>query len=122
MIPQVEAGDREGKERDRRDRGEEEESQVGRGRRRVGGVGEGGRGFICFSGPAGGWLRHALVVMVTFWALPRGDRRRVAAPDDQGSRYPTGSPMQAKHSKALRVVVTILLLLFPPHFALDSIK
>lgn len=36
-----------------------------------GGVRGGGRGFICFSGPAGGWLRHALVVMVTFWALPR---------------------------------------------------
>jgi len=27
-----------------------------------------GRAFICFSGHGGGWLRHVLVVMVTFWA------------------------------------------------------
>lgn len=32
-----------------------------------------GRAFICFSGHDGGWLRHVLVVMVTFWACQRGD-------------------------------------------------
>lgn len=46
---------------------------------------EGGRAFICFSGPAGGWLRHAFRRHGNLLGLPRGDRRRVAAPDDQGS-------------------------------------
>lgn len=42
--------------------------------RRPGAAGvKGGRAFICFSGHGGGWLRHVLVVMVTFWACQRGD-------------------------------------------------
>lgn len=116
----MEAEDREGKERDRKDSGEGKGVRWEEGGGGLGGVG--GRGFICFSGPAGGWLRHALVVMVTFWALPRGDRRRVAAPDDQGSRYPTGSPMQAKHSSALRVVVRLYFSSFLLPFLMPSIR
>lgn len=39
------------------------------------GSGDGGVecAFICFNGHGGGWLRHVLVVMVTFWACQRGD-------------------------------------------------
>lgn len=53
-------------------RGEEPGGGGEGGQGAVGWRGE-GRAFICFSGHEGGWLRHVLVVMVTFWACQRGD-------------------------------------------------
>lgn len=121
MIPQVEAGDREGKERDRRDRG--------------GGGGESGGKREA----EGGWCRRRrtwlhLFQRARWWVVTSrvgrhgnllGFAKRGSAACCR-SRRP-GIPISYGISHAgetfeLRVVVTILLLLFPPHFALDSIK